>query len=216
LKEKVRAMLTMRQLGPLFFVAALGISQAEPNLVVNGGFEAGDFTGWTESGDLSPCLFVGTIGDEGSDGSCFPATAIAPQSGNFAAFLGNNDADAFLSQNIVTNTPNSTYTISFWLASQSAVPPTDFYVYWGSQMLTYMGNLPQFGWRQYMFAGLTAAGPTTTLEFGFRDDATYIALDNISVVDPVVPEPSALIPAALLLAFLGSRLYWQRTVAAHA
>jgi len=202
-------MLTIRQLAPLFLVAALGISQADPNLVVNGGFETGDFTGWAVSGDLSPCLFVGTIGDAGSNGSCDPTTAIAPENGNFAAYLGNNDADAYLSQNIVTNAANGTYTISFWLASQSAVPPTDFYVYWGGRTLMYQGNLPQFGWRQYTFTGLTASGQTTNLMFGFRDDATYLALDNISVVDPpaAVPEPSALIPVVLLLTCLGIRSY---------
>ena len=209
-------MLTMRQLAPIFFVAALGIAQADPaNLVVNGGFETGDFTGWTESGDLSPCLFVGTYGGAGTDGSCWPTTAIDPHSGNFTAYLGNNDADAYLTQSIVTNTVGGTYTVSFWLASQSAVPPTDFYVYWGGKMLMYMSNLAEFDWREYTFTGLTAAGPTTTLKFGFRDDATYLALDDISVVDPksAVPEPSALISLALLMAFLGIRQYRRRSAA---
>lgn len=197
----------LRNSAILVLSLGLGIAQADnANLVVNGGFETGDFSGWTESGDLSPCLFVGTYGGAGTDGSCYPTTAIDPHSGGFAAYLGNNDADAFLSQVITTNTPGGTYNVTFWLASQSAVPPTDFYVYWGSRVLTYMSGLPEFGWTEYTFSGLSAAGPTTTLTFGFRDDATYLALDDISVVDPVVPEPSALIPAGVMLLLLA---LWQ-------
>src|SRR5215467_16019043 len=109
-------MLTMRQLAPVFFLTALGVAQADPaNLVVNGGFETGDFTGWIVSGDVSPCLFVGAYGGAGTDGFCNPTVAIVPHGGSFAAYLGNNDADAYIAQTIDTSNNSGTYTVSFWL-----------------------------------------------------------------------------------------------------
>ncbi|HVP55787.1 MAG TPA: PEP-CTERM sorting domain-containing protein [Candidatus Eisenbacteria bacterium] len=60
------------------------------NLVVNCGFEAGDFTGWTQSGNTG---FTGV-------------TSIAPyvNSGTYGAYLGPVGSDGYLSQTIWGNT----------------------------------------------------------------------------------------------------------------
>jgi hypothetical protein len=61
------------------------------NLVANCGFETGDFTDWTITGD-DTFSFVESSGDTG-----YPA-----HSGNFFALLGPVDADSFLSQSLTT------------------------------------------------------------------------------------------------------------------
>lgn len=191
-------MLTMRCL-VVSVIFAAAICRADPfaNLVTNGGFETGNFSGWTLSGDSdSVCLFVGTTGDP----RCVPATAIGPHSGKFAAQLGNGGADATMSQTITTNS-GGTYDVSFWLANQGPdTPANDFSVKWGSKTLMSAVNLPVSGYKTYDFSGLLAAGPTTVLSFTFRNDPTYFALDDISVVDPPpMPEPSPLGAFTLLL-----------------
>ena len=194
-------MLTTRNLvASLIFAAAVCQADSFANLVTNGGFETGNFSGWTLSGDSdSACLFVGTTGDP----RCVPATAIGPHTGNFAAELGNAGADASMSQTITTNS-GGTYDVSFWLANQGPdAPANDFSVRWGSETLMNVVNLPVSGYTKYDFSGLLAAGPTTVLSFKFRNDPTYFALDDISVVDPPanpVPEPAPLAVFGLLLA----------------
>jgi len=180
-------------------LAAAGICQANPvNLVTNGSFETGNFSGWTLTGNTAWCLFVGTSGDT----SCYPTTSIGPQSGTYAAELGNAGGDATLSQSIAT-TGGGTFDVSFWLASQAFDPPSnDFSVTWGGTTLMSQVNLPAFGYTKYDFSGLTAAGPTTTLAFHFENNPSYFILDSISVVDPpaAVPEPSTMVPLGLAAA----------------
>src|SRR5262249_5454325 len=78
------------------------------NLIVNGGFETGNFSGWTQSGDLSYT---------GVDGSL-------PHSGSFAAYMGPTGSDGFLAQSFAT-TPGANYTLDYWLESDGG-SPNDF------------------------------------------------------------------------------------------
>lgn len=179
----------------MLLTAALCQADPMPELVTNGGFETGNFSGWTVSGYVTPCLFVGTA----SDARCIPSTAFGPHSGNYAAELGNDTYDASLSQTLTT-TGNGTYDVSFWLASQnSGTPSNDFSVTWGGMTLMSEVNLNPFGYTKFDFSGLAAAGSTTTLTFSFHNNPSYFALDDVSVVDPV-PEPSAFSALSLLLA----------------
>src|SRR5262249_2874481 len=68
------------------------------NPITNGGFETGNFTGWTQGG---------TTGNTG-------VAANTPHTGTFAAFLGPVGSDGTLSQNVAT-TPGQQYVLSFWL-----------------------------------------------------------------------------------------------------
>jgi len=183
-------------------VVALGslcYADPQPNLVVNGGFETGDFSGWTVSGNITPCLFVGTAGYAG----CIPTTSLGGHSGTYAAELGNAGGDATLSE-VLNTTGDGTFDITFWLASQSyGTPVNDFSVSWGGTTLMSAVNLPAFGYTEYEFAGLTAAGPTTVLTFEFRNDPSYFVLDDVSVVDPPrMPEPAGAGGIGVLLAIL--------------
>src|SRR5205809_6014854 len=81
----------------LVSLLGLGITQsARANLISNGGFETGDFSGWTVFGNDND-----VIGDQ-------PFTA--PHSGNFQALFGSGSNS--ITQN-VTTTPGSSYVISF-------------------------------------------------------------------------------------------------------
>src|SRR5262245_46093102 len=72
------------------------------NLIVNGGFETGDFTGWTLSRNTT--LF-------GVDHDA--------HSGNWAAFFGAVGSPTYLMQQTITTTPGATYTLDFWLKNDS-------------------------------------------------------------------------------------------------
>ena len=84
---------------------------------MNGGFETGDFTGWTRSGNLG-----------------FTSVTNSPfyvNSGNFGASLGPVGSDGFLSQTLQT-TPGTAYIVSFALRSDG-LTANDFSASWGGQ-----------------------------------------------------------------------------------
>src|SRR5262249_33689661 len=97
----------------LMFTAVAVLSVAHPakaNLITNGGFETGDFTGWAHVG-----------GDV--DGT-------NPHSGNFAAIFFPQQVTARLQQSVAT-TPGSSYSINFFLAHTGTSLFNSFAVSWG-------------------------------------------------------------------------------------
>ena len=189
-----------RYLALILFVLSYGVARADQvNLVVNGGFETGDFSGWTLTGNTGDCLFVGGV----NDNRCDPPTQFGGHSGDYAAQLGDGGSDAYLSQNIAT-VPGASYDISFWLASQGGAPPAnDFSVFWGGQQVLALTNIAPSDYTFYNVGGLSPTGSQTTLMFAFRNDPAYLALDDVSVVDPPaapMPEPSSFITLGLVFA----------------
>jgi hypothetical protein len=142
------------------------------DLVVNGGFETGDFSGWTLSGNTG-FTFVGN----------------QPQSGNSAAWLGPVGSPGFLSQD-VTTTPGQTYNVSYFLASDGGTPNL-FTAMFAGQTLFSQTNIPAQGYTQYSF-NVKATGTTSTLQFGFRNDPGWLRLDGVSVGSAQTPEPASL------------------------
>src|SRR5271154_972373 len=66
------------------------LCSANPNnLVTNCGFETGDFTGWSLSGNDVPSELNNLYGVEGVD----PLDGIAPHSGNFQVFIGDLESN---------------------------------------------------------------------------------------------------------------------------
>jgi hypothetical protein len=152
------------------------------NLVTNGSFETSDFTGWTQGGDFS---FVQVV--SGAFGSYSGA-----EDGQFYATMGPVGGDSTLSQTI-SDTAGTHYTFSFWFASVGD-SPSDFSAFWNSTQLLSLTD-PNTGsnWTEFSF-DVVGTGSDTIL-FSFRDDPSYLALDNVSVspVPSTTPEPSSLL-----------------------
>jgi hypothetical protein len=140
------------------------------NLVQNNGFEAGDFSSWSKSGNSQ---FTDVV-----NSSPYVHT------GSFGARLGPIGALGFISQTLTT-VPGQNYLISFWLFSGGSVP-NEFLVVWDGGTIFDEINLPNIGWTNVNLIA-TAATSSTVLEFGFRNDPNYLGLDDISVSAIALP-----------------------------
>src|SRR4051812_22535412 len=89
-------------------IAMLAAGSAKADLVVNGGFETGDFTGWIQSGD--------TVSTK--------VNTFIPHTGNFSVQAGPATSLGFLSQTLPT-TPGTNYTISFWPFNTTDIQPNE-------------------------------------------------------------------------------------------
>lgn len=145
---------------------------SEVPLIVNGGFEAGDFTGWTQSGytlenyvDMDP---------------------MDVHSGIYGAGLGPVGTPGYLSQTVPT-TPGQLYLISLWLNNPAGDSPNEFSVMWDGADLLHAVNLPAHGWTNIQLRAV-AATSATLLRFGFRNDPDYFGFDDVSVVSIPPPE----------------------------
>jgi PEP-CTERM motif len=168
----------------LLCVSSLGFA----NLVTNGGFETGNFNGWTLSGDANATnTYVGTD---------------LPHSGSYAADLGAFPGNGFLSQSLST-VAGQTYTLTYWLQNEGGVPNA-FSVSWGGLTLpmSVITNANGFVYTQYVFPNLVATSESTLLQFAFEQTPAYWHLDDVSVV-PTVPEPTSLALLVTGLAGLG-------------
>jgi subtilase family serine protease len=157
-------------------INALAQSQNPGAGLFNGGFEEGDFTGWT----VNAAGFVAVVGSN--------STFFRPyvHSGTYAAYLSQPGQLGYLSQSAAT-LPGQPCLISFWLNNPVGGTPNEFQVWWNGAELFDLANAPAFGWTNILLlAG--AASTQTVLEFGFRQDVDAFGLDDIGVM--AVPAPS--------------------------
>jgi hypothetical protein len=156
------------------------------SLVVNGGFETGDFTGWTQGGNTG---FMG-VSDEFA------------YSGDYGAYFGAEGSDGSLSQTLTTVVGTS-YTLSFWLENDGS-GTNDFSVSWdGYTLLPNWTDADSFGYTEYTFSGLIGTG-SDTLTFTARNDPGFYGLDDVSVsTGSAIPEPATLGLIGAALAGLG-------------
>jgi hypothetical protein len=164
-------------------LAATGLANAGDNLVTNGSFETGDFTGWTLSGDTT---FTGVCNVSTCPGG-FP-----PEDGTYAAYFGPVGDTATISQTIAT-TPGDEYSLSFYLANPVGGTPNYFNVTFGNSSFSFTNFGTAFTWQQFTLTTL-ATSDQTQLSFTFRNDPSYWFLDNVTVQQSggTVPEPGTL------------------------
>jgi hypothetical protein len=133
------------------------LTLAEPQLVENGGFETGDFHGWTLVGDT---VQFDSIYDAVVDTN---AILLAVHSGNWGAFLGDIRL-ATLSQPLAT-VSGQYYLLSLWLDNPISGPGQEFLVNWNTDddaTNTIYGliNPPEFDWTNLKFIVLGAGSRT--------------------------------------------------------
>jgi hypothetical protein len=156
------------------------------SLVFNGGFETGDFTSWTLNGDGGSVDLVTNSYTYNIGSTRHPNyITIAPHGGSFDALLGETGKLAYVSQPLPT-TAGQLYLVSLWMDSPDGETPNEFSVAWNGNTLFDQSNLPKLGWTNLQFV-VTAAGSSSTLQIGGRDDPTFLALDDVSVVPVNAP-----------------------------
>jgi hypothetical protein len=163
----------------MFVIPGFGFA----DLVYNGGFETGDFTGWILSGNPIP-------GD---------VDTLNPHSGLYAADLTALGSPSFMEQFLAT-TPGVTYDLTYFLdvSKPAGGGVIEFLTQTNGITLFDQTNLPPQPYTRYSFP-FVATGASTDLKFGFRYDAGSFFLDDISVT--TTPEPSSIWLGLMVTAF---------------
>lgn len=178
----------------LILAVTAGPQAARADLITNGGFETGDFTGWTPGPN-----------------SYAQYTVILPvHSGVWAAQIaGFSDKPNTFSQTVAT-TLGTSYTLSFW-RYQDPMNPTQDYFPDGKTLLTVTWNGAEIFSESYsgVYAGdpyhqfsFTVVGHgSDVLQFTSAQDPGFTYLDDVSLNVAAVPEPSTW--AMMILGFAG-------------
>jgi hypothetical protein len=160
--------------------ALSGVAQA--NLVTNGGFETGNFSGWTQFGNTG---FTSV--------ACGAGVAQYRNSGNCGGI--------FQTLNTVAQ---GTYTVSFWLSIDSGTPNSMTFNWNGGGPELTITNAPGQSMQLYSYT-LVATGATTDLRFNIQHNPAYYGLDDIVVRQVSAPGTLALAGLALLGVGVASR-----------
>ena len=175
-------------------------SPAAAQSINNGGFETGDFSGWTLSGTINYTAVdaAGTLGK------------YTPQSGSYFAGLGPTSTGN-LSQTFTDTNLGQNLTISFYLASQdvngNGVIPNDFQISFNGTLLQDLQNISTQGYNLYSYnVASSSSSSSNTLTFSYYNSPSYFALDSVSVTPSgsagnavASPAPSTGIMALILL-----------------
>jgi hypothetical protein len=169
------------------------------NLVGNCGFETGDFTDWTLSGNDVPGELGNLYGvEEGSD----PIVGTAPNSGSYQAYFSDIVSNATTLSETLSTVASDTYTVSFYLAQQLEGPGTvnnSAVISFGGSTLATLTNVGVQGYTLYSYTA-TATSGSSVLSLKFGDDIGEFLLDDVTVTVSAVPNPAN---AVLLLTGLG-------------
>lgn len=173
--------------GVCAIVLAMTAGPARAELVTNGSFATGDFSGWTNPAGS------GVVIDQ-----TFPAVADI----NDAAFTGSGT----LSQ-VLATTPAASYDMSFSLLDESGFFADTFTVSFGTFSTTITGDMASsYTSETFLIPASDITGTSTTLSFqGTNLDADW-NLDDVSVtpVATAIPEPPSGVLIVLGVLVIGS------------
>jgi hypothetical protein len=177
-----KCMLSVIALG---VISLMGVPSAfADNLITNGSFETGDFTGWSLTGNFGSSQVVS---------GPFYAYSGA-EDGNFYAALNTGSGDGASKGNVATkwNVAQGTQAdVGFWLNGVGD-PNSNISVYINGTLMLSLNDLNTGGtWTEFSVIAPEQTG-TNTIAFTFQDDPGFMALDNVSV-SPATPEPSSLL-----------------------
>jgi PEP-CTERM motif len=172
----------------LIFLPAAATAHAD-ELVTNGNFQTGDFTGWTTNNPPTPAIpFTWEIGLNGSN---YYATTHCqgPDCIEGIAFQEN-----YLQQtlNVVAGQVyDITFDYSPDIINSPATTPNELQLFFGSTEVTDLKNLTDASIVSYSF---DVVAPSDTLFLMFLGEQTfsYDYLDNVSVSTVATPEPETL------------------------
>jgi hypothetical protein len=196
----VNRFLTVALMTTLFLTAAGVRPAAATNIVFNGGFETGNFTGWTLTGNTAfgtgVCL----------NGNTFLGSTCTVSSGNYAAVSGPSVISGFVSQALAT-VAGTSYNLTFFLRNDSlgAAPSNAFSVSWGGGVVYSQSNVADQPLTQVVLPNLIASSASTQLSFEFLNNPGGFFVDDVAVDGRAIPEPSTLLLIGVGLAGFAAR-----------
>lgn len=161
------------RLGALGAAAFLASSASAAELIVNGGFETGDFTGWTAT-DVSYPVFV---------------SPDIVHSGDFAAKVAGFSYGPDTLEQDVADVAGQSYTLSFWRWMDPALPNGIDVTWNGVSIHSEVDNDAQAGFEQFT-ATVTGHG-LDALVFTSYNDPAFNYFDDVSLRGQGAPEPAA-------------------------
>jgi hypothetical protein len=146
-----------------FYLDDVSFSPVPNNRVVNGGFETGDFTGWTQVGDTS---FSGV------------SSGVPVHSGTFAGFFGPASSLGGITQTVAT-AAGQPYQLHLWLSHPYTDTGTEYRVDIGAVTVDDQVNPGNFGYTEFTY-NYTATGASTAITIRFLEPPNFFYLDDVS------------------------------------
>ncbi len=180
---------------------------AHADLIANGTFATGDFTGWTTAGDT---LYSG-VTSTGIYPNNMPSDQFHVEAGTANPSTPANP-DVFNLAQSFESIAGQSYTFSFYINETDTtdalnINTTDaLQVLWNENTLLNIAEFTTNGWQLYSFTE-TAGSSSSNIQFNMSDYSSYVGLADVSVVAvaPVPLSPSFYSFGLGLLSLLGLR-----------